>query len=395
MSYPLENIGSLGKVVTGKTPSKSVPEFWGGDIPFVSPSELGKGFPVTAAKVYVTEAGAQKVTVLPPNSILVCCIGSLGKIGIAGRELVTNQQINAIVFDENKVFYKYGFYACSLLQGHMENTASSTTVKIVNKTSFSELTIPVPKSVDEQKRIAAILDKADSLRKKAQQAISECDEFLKSTFLDMFGDPVRNPKDWPVIAMYELITDGPQNGLYKPSKDYGEGVPILRIDSFYTGAVTDIAALKRVKVTDIEKKRYALTNGDFVINRVNSRSHLGKSALITGITEDTVFESNMMRFQIDESKVNKVYLIQAMQKQFFKNQILGRAKDAVNQSSINQKDVLSFTVPQPDMPLQNKFAEIVKKTEEIKAKMQQQLDELDDNFNALMQRAFKGELWLI
>ena len=85
----------------------------------------------------------------------------------------------------------------------------------------------------EQKRIAAILDKADAIRRKRKEAIRLTEELLRSTFLDMFGDPVTNPKGWKTIKFGKIIISGIQNGLYKPASDYGSGTPIIRIDSFY------------------------------------------------------------------------------------------------------------------------------------------------------------------
>ncbi|HNJ85088.1 MAG TPA: restriction endonuclease subunit S, partial [Agitococcus sp.] len=195
VSWPLVKIKDVGRVFTGKTPSKATDEYFGGHIPFVTPAELDNEVYVFTAKQTLTSLGAQQIKLLPKDAVMVCCIGSLGKIGIAGCELATNQQINSVVFDESKVFPKYGYYALSLLKPILEKIAPSTTVAIVNKTNFESLEIPLP-PLAEQKRIAAILDKADAIRRKRQQAIKLADEFLRSVFLDMFGDPVSNPKGW-------------------------------------------------------------------------------------------------------------------------------------------------------------------------------------------------------
>ena len=133
--------------------------------------------------------------------------------------------------------------------------------------------IPVV-SLSDQKQIVQILDTVDTLRQKRKEQINLIDDYLKSVFFEMFGDPVDNDKEWEFIKLEEVIIDGPSNGLYKPANFYGEGIPILRIDCFYDGVVTDQTSFKRIAVSKEELKRFQIFEDDIVINRVNSRSHL-------------------------------------------------------------------------------------------------------------------------
>ena len=111
----------------------------------------------------------------------------------------------------------------------------------------ARLQIPLP-PLAEQKRIAAILDAADALRAKRRETFTQLDALLQSIFLDLFGDPVTNPRGFDVEPLGSLIAMGPQNGLYKPERYYGSGVRILRIDGFYSGVVKDLSTLRRVSV---------------------------------------------------------------------------------------------------------------------------------------------------
>ena len=210
MSFPTQMLQDLGTIHTGSTPKTNDESLFGGDIPFVTPGDLGEITPIHTATRSLTDEGAKTGTLLPAGSVLVCCIGSLGKIGFAGRPLVTNQQINAIVFDGNKIDPRYGFFACRLLKPQLESMAPATTVPIVNKSRFSELNIPVP-PLEEQRRIAAILDQAETLRTQRRQALALLDRLTQSLFLDLFGDPATNPKNWPVKKLKDLgkvITGG-------------------------------------------------------------------------------------------------------------------------------------------------------------------------------------------
>ena len=111
------------------------------------------------------------------------------------------------------------------------------------------------------------------------------------------------PDSWQVSPLGHFIQCGPDNGLYRPQKDYGKGIPILRIDAFENGDRLRRPRLRRVSLDTGDAEKYAVKTGDILINRVNSLSHLGKCALVDSYDETTVFESNMMRLSLDESRV--------------------------------------------------------------------------------------------
>ena len=142
--FPFVRLRDCGEIVTGSTPPKANPDFWGGEIPFVTPAQLGFQPPITTAHEYVTSKGADRGRLLPEGAVLLCCIGSLGKTGIAGVPLISNQQINAIIFDPIQVDARYGYHAARSLTPLLEHFAPSTTVKIVKKSAFAEFQIPPP-----------------------------------------------------------------------------------------------------------------------------------------------------------------------------------------------------------------------------------------------------------
>ena len=245
--------------------------------------------------------------------------------------------------------------------------------------------------LDEQRKIAAVLDKVSDLIAKRRQQLDKLDELVKARFVEMFGDPMTNPYNLPKVILGSVLTIEPQNGLYKPQSDYvsdGTGIPILRIDSFYEGKVSNLSSLKRLICSEIELKRYSLYENDIVINRVNSIEYLGKCGLIQGLVENTVFESNMMRLHVDEHKFHPVYITKLLCSEFIYQQILRRAKKAVNQASINQKDVQSFVVYMPPIEQQDQFAAVVAQTDKSKLTIQRSYDKLETLKKALMQQYF-------
>ena len=208
----------------------------------------------------------------------------------------------------------------------------------------------------------------------------------------MFGDPELGTMDAPVCTLGELITIGPQNGLYKAQSYYrtdGSGVPIVRVDSFYEGVVTDYASLKRLICSDTEIELYHLENDDLIFNRVNgSVEHVGKCARIQGVLEDTVFESNIMRVRTNPNVVDIRYLSTYLCSDIIRKQIKKVARVA-NQASVNQDNIRGLLVPLPSMERQKAYAALVDQSDKSKFAALQTLKEITDAQKALMKRIFE------
>lgn len=251
------------------------------------------------------------------------------------------------------------------------------------------LEIPIP-SLNDQHSIVDILKRADGIRRLRKQAQHTTRQLIPALFIDMFGDPATNPKGSPEIELGEVIVEGPQNGLYKPASAYGDGTRILRIDGFYDGTVTDWNSLRRLRLDDKEIAKYGLNPQDIIINRVNSPDYLGKSALVEGLKGDVVFESNMMRFAIDQKRVDPHYLIWHLQLESTKRQVLSKAKHAINQSSINQQDVKSLKIFLPDILEQTAFSSRAHEIRSIQNQQQIACFREAALFESMLTRAFTG-----
>lgn len=264
--------------------------------------------------------------------------------------------------------------------------------------AVAEFGIPIPfpddprRSLAEQKRIAAILDKADAIRRRRQEAARLADTLIPSVFYEMFGRTNAELRRWPMSPLGTFIVEGPQNGLYRPSTEYGSGTRIVRIDSFYQGELCHLDKLKRVRLEDDTIQKWLLRRDDLLINRVNSTEFLGKSAIVPEHDEPMVFESNMMRFRVDADQLAPRFLIAMLQTRLIKGQILKKERPAVNQSSINQDDVKALMIPTPPILLQRDFAERVPAMQRQRDAQPPRAESADTLFNSLVQRAFRGEL---
>jgi type I restriction enzyme S subunit len=208
----------------------------------------------------------------------------------------------------------------------------------------------------------------------------------------MFGDPASNPERWPVVEFGSLIMNGPTNGLYKPASAYGKGTRILRINNFYDGAIVGMNELRRLVISRKEQETYALSENDIVINRVNSREYLGKSALVPPLDEPVVFESNMMRLSLHNDAIAPKYCIDFLRSQSIKQQIARKAKDAVNQASINQSDVKSLRIMLPPIAKQREYAKVSLACLIGREVVDKAVAKGDQLFSSLQHRAFTGQL---
>ncbi|HFZ5116099.1 TPA: restriction endonuclease subunit S [Campylobacter jejuni] len=198
--WEVKKLGEIGEIVTGSTPSKSNLDFYGKDYPFFKPSDFEQGYFLENAGDNLSKLGFDKARQLPPKTILVVCIGSLGKVALTRVIGSCNQQINAIIPHKN-IIAEYIYYYCisSKFQSILFSKAPQTTLAILNKTEFSKLEIIYPKDIKEQERIVGILDesfaKIDESIKILEQNLLNLDELMQSALQKAFNPLKDNAKE--------------------------------------------------------------------------------------------------------------------------------------------------------------------------------------------------------
>jgi type I restriction enzyme S subunit len=358
-----KKIIELTTVVTGGTPSTEKREYWdNGSIPWLQ-SGCCQNCEVNSAGKYITQEGYDNSStrMMPADTVMIALTGATaGKVGYLNFAACGNQSITGILpcgaLNQRYLFY----YLISQRHKILADCVGGAQAHI-SQGYVKNIKVPVL-SLVEQEQVVEVLTQLNNIISMRRKEIGLLDTLVKSRFVELFGDPYVNPLKWKRLKIKDAVTIEPQNGLYKPQSDYvadGTGTPILRIDGFYNGRVTDFGSLKRLKCSGMEQQRYLLLEDDIVINRVNSIEYLGKCAHIKGLLEDTVYESNMMRMHFDPEHYNPVYICKLLCSQYIYDQIVNHAKKAVNQASINQKDVLDFNIYQPPLELQNQFADFV------------------------------------
>lgn len=375
------SIGESCSVVSGGTPSRSKNEYWeNGNIPWIKIGNIKSKY-VNEYDELITEQGLNNSSakLLKKGTILYTIFATLGEVGILDIEACTNQAIAGINIIDSRITTDYLYYYLKSKKVYVNNIGRGVAQNNINLTTLKNFEIPLI-DVDKQSNIVEILEKVERMICLKEKEIDDLDLLIKARFIEMFGDPYTNPLKWEKLKIKDAVTVEPQNGLYRPQSDYvtdRSGIPILRIDGFYDGIVTDFASLKRLKCSETEKQKYLLLEDDIVINRVNSIEYLGKCAHIKGLLEDTVYESNMMRMHFDPETYNSAYICKLLCSQFIYDQIVNHAKKAVNQASINQKDVLDFNIYQPPIDLQNQFSDFVRQVDKSRFDIKKSIIELE------------------
>jgi type I restriction enzyme S subunit len=386
--FPKVKFKEIAQIVTGSTPSKKNSEYFGGNIPFVTPSELNEEIYVTSSATYVTESGADQVRIIPKNSVMVCCIGSLGKAAIAGRDLVTNQQINSLVVNEKIADPLYVYYYCTTLKPLLECMAPKTTVAIVNKSRFSDLEIPLP-SLKIQNQIAAILKKADNLRKQCQQVERELHVLTQSVFLEMFGDLISNSKRFAIGTIRDVVSSVNYGTSEKACEGKGQ-YPILRMNNITYGGCWNFASLKYINLEENEKEKYLARKGDLLFNRTNSKELVGKTAVYREEKEMAI-AGYLIRVRCNE-KANAEYISGYLNSVHGKATLQHMCKSIVGMANINAQELQNIRILLPPKRLQDKYAEFMTSLLWEKNICLKQKNEIDVLFNVLLQKSFGGEV---
>ena len=252
--------------------------------------------------------------------------------------------------------------------------------------------IPLP-PIAEQRRIASILDQADELRQKRQQAIEKLDQLLQATFIDMFGDPVSNPKGWDLVRVGEVVNEFIGGKNIECPDESDSDYKILKV-SAVTSKVYKPHESKFAPNTFEPNPLAIVEKGDLLFSRANTTELVAATAYVWETPENIVLPDKLWKFSIsDESKVNKLYLWDLFKNIEFRNE-LSKLSSGTSGSmkNISKGKLNELKMPLPPKELQDKFAEFSTKLWGQIKTFQQSSDSLDSLFNSLQNQAFNGTL---
>lgn len=260
---------------------------------------------------------------------------------------------------------------------------------------FSKLKIDLP-NLETQKQIAQILDNAAALRDKTKQLLTEYDALAQSIFLDMFGDPVVNPKEWETKTIEKLVLKekgsikrGPFGGALKKEIFVNEGY--LVYEQYH--ALNNDFDFERYYIDDnhFEKlKGFEVKPGDIIISC--SGVYLGKLAIIPENAKKGIINQALLKITLDEDKMRKEFFVFHFTQENFRIKYFDANRGAGIPNFPPMSSFKKFPFVTPPIEVQNEFVEKLKLIEQQKELAKQELKESEDLFNCLLQKAFKGEL---
>lgn len=376
----------LGDIVTGNTPKTSEEENYNSnDIPFIKPSDFDdEDILMKSTEFYISETARSKARILPVGSIIMTCIGIIGKTMITNRECAFNQQINAIIpnknVDSRLIAYSL-LYKKDILQKH----ANAAVVPIINKTEFSNIEIFLP-PLKAQCQIAENLDKVTHLIDLCNAILEKIDLLVKSRFVEMFGDPVDNPLNWEKKQLQEIVTNDCtiSYSIVQTGEPQEEGIPVFRpVD-----IVNKIPKLEELKKTTFEisnKYKKTLLKGREML--ITVRANIADTCIIgkefkgcnvgRGIvpirTNEEIVILEFLKYQLDNKHLND----------YIKSMVKG-----ITLIQLNMEDLREIAVITPPLILQKKFVEFTRQIDQSKLAMKKILEKSETLKKALMQKYF-------
>lgn len=391
MAVNVVKLGDVATISAGQSAPKSN-YFCEEGIPFVRAGSLEfleRGESIDLCEK-ISEDNAQicRLKLYPKNSILFAKSGmsaNKGRIYKLERSAYIVSHLAIITPDETKLIPEYLMY---WLQKHPPKTLiKDESYPSIGLTDIANMEIELP-PLDYQKKIAKILDKADEIRAKKKLANDKLDEFLKSTYIDLFAE---NTKKVKLEELCYFITKGTTPKAQDMSQDSGD-IPYIKVYNLRFDTRLDFTINPTFVTKESHKNflaRSVVYPGDVLMNIV------GPPLCKVSIVPDTYPEWNInqaiARFRCNKG-LNNLYLAWFLTTPFAEKQMLRNAKKTSGQLNLTLEICKNIEIPLPSLELQNKFARIVEKVEAQKQKNELVIEQMNNLFNSLSQRAFKGEI---
>ncbi len=383
---------------TGGTPSRGKMDryFEGGTIPWVKSGELRENI-INDTEEKVTELALRETNVklVPAGAILLAMYGAtVGRLAILGVQATTNQAVCHIIPDPKNTDIRYLFQALANQVPTIIARGVGGAQPNISQGIVKDLVVPLP-PLPDQKRIAAVLDKAEELRAKRRTALAELDTLSQAIFLEMFGDAGENPKNWPFQPVSAYVSEF-QGGKSMESES-GEDV-ITR------NRVLKISAVTGMKFRPTEAKPvpdcyeppidHFARPGDLLFSRANTSELVGAVAYVDQTPTNLLLPDKLWRFIWRKPlQVEPLFVWSLFQTPFIRREISRRATGTSgSMKNISQEKVFGIRTILPPLPLQHEFARRVAVVEKLKTTHRAALSELDLLFASLQHRAFRGEL---
>lgn len=398
MSYPLIPLGQLAKFINGDRgknyPSKD--SFVDIGIPFINAGCLSGLWVLDSSKFnYISEEAYDRLSSgkIQKNDILFCLRGSVGKFAVI-RDNKKGALASSLVIlrgnDKVDIEYLKHYLASSLCIKELDNYQNGAAQPNLSANDFKKFLVPLP-PLAEQRRIASILDQADELRQKRQQAIEKLDQLLQATFIDMFGDPVSNPKQFICKTLDQISSfeNGDRSSNYPSGNDLvSAGIPFLSTKNINCNVYdeTNLNFITEEKFSSLSRGK---VKNDEVL--ITLRGTLGATCIFKSKYDTAFINAQMMIIRgnplmISNDFLHAILSFESMQ-EHFKRIGQGAAVPQLTATQLKKLEIIT-----PSIELQNEFLKIKKENQKLKSEFLNSFYKCDVLFKSLQNQAFNGTL---
>lgn len=374
----MAKLGEVCTIVSGSTPKTSVTSYWDGNIKWITPAELNEDtFYIMDSVRHITEEGKEKtgLSYLPAGTVILSSRAPIGKTAIAGCEMCCNQGFKNLICSD-AIYNEYLYFFLKSKTDYLNSLGRGATFKEISKSIVESIEIPLPE-VNQQKEIAEKFKKLEQLISLRKQQLAKLDELVKARFVEMFGDPIANPKQYKCYTVDDIIQF---QGGSQPDKKFFEyektpdNIRLIQIrdyrtDKFATYIPTTMA------------KRFC-TAEDIMIGRYGPP--------IFQILQGLEGSFNVALMKATPKRGNREFIRWFLKQDCLLHYLEGLSKRTAGQDGIQIDKLKAYPFPYPPDELQNEFATFVERVYQQKQTVQQSLDKLELMKKALMQEYFGG-----
>ncbi|OUN19223.1 restriction endonuclease subunit S [Pseudoflavonifractor sp. An85] len=376
----MARLGDICKFQSGGTPSKSNPDFFGGNIPWITTVALNGGIiNSTNAVEWITDKAIQEsaAKIVPQDSIMIGTRVGIGKVAINSGPMSTSQDVISLLDIDTASWDKA--FLCKFIiakNDFLLSQARGATIKGIKIDTLSNLQVP-DISLEEQRRIATLLDKVSDLIAKRRAQLDKLDLLVKAKFVEMFQEENRRKT---ISDICSIITDG----THQPPKFVPEGIPFLFVSNVISNEITyETEKYISQETYDELIKRTPIEPGDILLSTVGSYGH----PAIVKDNKKFLFQRHIAYLKPNHDMVCSQYLHSALLSYDVQRQIEEKVK-GVAQKTLNLSEVRKISLPVPTMDVQLDFCKYVEKVNEEKANMKLSFENLETLKKALMQQYF-------
>ena len=383
-------IGDICKIVSGSTPKTNIEEYWDGDINWITPAELDENTYIINESVRkITELGVKKtgLTPLPEGTVILSSRAPIGKVAIAGCEMYCNQGFKNLICSE-KINNRYLFWFLKSKTNFLNSLGRGATFKELSKQIVASIKIHLP-NMEEQLNIVKKMEKMSEIIQLRTREIKLLDSLIKARFVEMFGDPVINNKDWSTDKLKAVTSKIGSGATPRGGKEsyQGEGISLIRSMNVHDGEFEykDLAHITDEQADQLSN--VAVEPHDVFINITGAsvaRSCVVPDDVLPARVNQHVCIIRCLCDKLDYTFASNMFLNSS-----FKTSLLsiGESGGATRQA-ITKQQLENLVVILPPIELQKRFADFFKHVDKSKVAVQKALDKTQVLFDSLMQKYF-------